>query len=154
MKADSIHTLIKYAEKLGYRVQRNSRYSEVLWHPSHPHNKPLSIGLRRQKNPAYEVYDMLHELGHHEIRKSWKDYRKEYPITVHAEKMHYVYGIYKYKRRIGYKLEEVREEFAAWDLGLKIARRKGVEIDLVDYRRYAYKNLMSYVRFHGGTVTP
>jgi len=149
MKADSIYTLIKYAEKLGYKVTRNRRYSEILWHPSYPHNKSLSITLSKQKNKKFEVYDMLHELGHHMIRRNWREYKQKYPITVHAEKMHYEHNVYKYKRRIGYKLEEVREEFDAWDIGLDIARKKGIDVNVVDYRSYAAKSVMSYVRHYG-----
>lgn len=149
MKADSIHTLIKYAQKLGYKVCRNCKDSEILWKPAYPHNKPLSIMLSKHKDSTFEVYDMLHELGHHTIRRNWRQYKENYPLTVEADKMHYQYGEYKYKRRLGYKLEEVREEFSAWDVGLDIARKKGIQLNVADYRKYAAKCLMSYVRHHG-----
>jgi len=147
-----IKKIVKYAEKQGFDVYLGTE-STVMFKRTYPTNKPSAIEIRKQKNKTYELYDLLHELGHYLIRKDWRAYKEAYPHTTQAEFQHYRKGIYKYKRRIGYHIETVKEEYAAWDEGLKLARKKRIPIDVEDYRNYSNRMLATYVRFYGESLT-
>ena len=147
-----IDKAITYAKSLGFAVIPDRDESQVVWRVGYPHNKPHFIGLAKRKDSTKQLYDLLHELGHHEIRKDWRAYKASYPMTAEMERQVYTKGkSYPHTRRISYRLEEVREEFQAWDMGLKIARELGIRVDISRYRDYAAKNLMTYVRYHGGS---
>lgn len=144
--------LIRHAEKQGFRVYMGTE-SVVKFKRTYPTNKPSAIEIREHKNEDHQLYDLLHELGHYMIRKDWKSYQEAYPLTTRAEFWHHTRGIYKYKRRIGYKIESLREEYEAWDVGLKLARKKRIDIDVQDYRKYANSMLANYVRYYGESLT-
>jgi hypothetical protein len=150
---NNIQKLTRYAEKQGFEVYMGTtsvvKFQRDVW----PANKPNTIEIRKHSNKTYEVYDLLHELGHYKIRKNWMSYEKAYPLTVHAEQKHFMNGIYKYKRRIGYKIESLKEECAAWDKGLKLAHKQGIAVNEEDYRRYANSMLADYVRYYGASLT-
>lgn len=150
---NNIQKLTRYAEKQGFEVYEGEastvRFKPNVW----PANQPDSIEIRKHRQKSRRLYDLLHELGHYKIRKNWASYAQAYPQTNLAEWMHHSFGLYKYKRRIDYKIESLREEYAAWDEGLKLARKKGIDIDEKDYRKYANRMIAEYVRFYGDSLT-
>lgn len=140
--------LRKYAKKLGFKVVLG-RESMVDWKPGYPANKPAKIVIQEGLSDLHRLYDFLHELGHHELRKDWDKYEREFPATVKAEFEWIHNDTNKYRRRVAYIAERVREECDAWNLGVKIARRNGVELNEVHYRLYSSKWLAQYTRLYG-----
>lgn len=144
--------LHKYARKLGFKVVSGPE-SMVDWKPGYPANKPAKIIIQEGLSDLHRLYDLLHELGHHELRKDWDTYELEYPATAKAEFEWILNGCNKYKRRVAYLVERIREESDAWNLGLAVARRKGVKVNVSDYRIYSAKWLAQYTRLYGGRLT-
>lgn len=140
-----LYEVVKYAEKLGFQVERNSTISEVTWQAGIPLNKPKKIRLQSRSRAELEMFDLLHELGHHFLRKQWKSYVKRYPTTSAAE---FTRGEERHNltRRVAYKLELIREEYDAWDMGVEIASKLGIKLDKEAYNYHANRNIGSYVK--------
>ena len=148
--------LVKYASKLGFQVTYTpeAATSQVLLTTKENTNFPLNVPLEiiiktNRKFPEHEIYDFLHELGHYNLCKNWKKYSKEYPLIHKADYEYYENGVTKYRRRVGYYAEMMKDECDAWNEGLKIARKLGIKVNLSKYRKYSAESLAHYVRFYG-----
>ena len=143
--------LVKYANKQGFKVVDGPE-SMVDWKPGYPANKPAKIAIQEGLSDLHRIYDLLHELGHHELRKNWQEFKAQYPATASAEYHWILNGIGKHRRRVAYMAERIREECDAWNIGLDIAHRKGLDISVTDYRMYSSKWLAQYTRLYGGRL--
>jgi hypothetical protein len=138
----SIKVLIQYAEQQGFKVDLNhDDISEIKWFEL---NKPKVIKIQ-SKNIEYQVYEFLHELGHHELRKNWSEYKKVLPTVAYAESV----KPSKYKRRIGYYVSSLEEEYKAWDKGLELANQLDIKVKKIKWNTLKTKCLMSYIRHFG-----
>lgn len=138
----SIKVLIQYAEQQGFKVDLNhDDISEIKWFEL---NKPKVIKIQ-SKNIEYQVYEFLHELGHHELRKNWSEYKKVLPTVAYAESV----KPSKYKRRIGYYVSSLEEEYKAWDKGLELANQLDIKVKKIKWNTLKTKCLMSYIRYFG-----
>lgn len=138
----SIKVLIEYAEKQGFKVVMNhDDISEIKWFEL---NKPKMIKIQ-SKTIEYQVYEFLHELGHHELRKNWSDYKQVLPTVAYAESV----KPSKYKRRNDYYVSSLEEEYKAWDKGLELADQLGIKIKKTKWNTLKTKCLMSYIRYFG-----
>ena len=145
-----IDKVIKYANKEGFTVTRGGKGpSTISWIEERPYNVPDRIQLKKHNNPTHELLDLLHELGHHQIRKNYHAYCAKNPAVALAEHMEYTQGIMLYKRRKEYGVETVREEYEAWDRGMQIARKLRINIDSDTYRKYYTKSISSYMQYYG-----
>lgn len=145
-------TISYYGIKLGFEIvtHSGSDSSEVDWYRK-PLNKPLRISIQEREWEKM-CYDLLHELGHHNLRANWKNYMKRYPASTFAEMKQLVEGITKYSRRTSTMLDELREEFDAWDEALKIAAELKVPVVQETYNKVRTRALTGYVRYYGGKL--
>lgn len=138
----SIKVLLQYAEEQGFKVELNhDDTSEIDWIGL---NQPNVIRIQ-SKPIENQVYEFLHELGHHELRKDWSEYKKVLPTVAYAESVRPT----KYKRRIGYYVSSLEEEYKAWDKGLELANLLGVKIKKRKWNVLKNKCLMTYIRHFG-----
>lgn len=147
-----MHKLIKHTLNQGIELAY-TKGSYIFWEDTYPVNIPKKITLENTGNEEHMTWDLLHELGHAEVRKDWGAYKAKYPAVALAEKEWMKRGVTKYKRRMAYQVETVREEMEAWEAGLTIARRLRIDIDVQAYWAYANKALATYMRHYGKKLT-
>ena len=139
--------LIKYAEDLGFVIQTTKGISEINWSwHNRKRNKPSYIDVDVTRKPMHQYYELLHELGHHELRCDWKVYKTNYPAQHLAIMMD---RHSKYRSRVGFGIESLQEEFDAWTAGLVIADRLGLAVNRPAYKAYSKTLLSSYVKYYG-----
>ena len=136
--------LVKWAERLGYTINFDKGNSQIwvderyreIWIEG---NYPIEI----------RFYTLLHELGHHQIRKDWKKFKKAMPILAHAEYLHFYKNTNKYKRRLTYSVFCLEEEFKEWEEGKKLADKLGLRVNQSNWDKLKSECLMTYIRKYG-----
>ena len=138
-----------YAVKEGYmHVSFNYKgVSKITW-TKKTLNEPNSIYIEGRYGLEIKTYLMLHELGHHEIRKDWKKFKKRFPATAKAEQVHLKTKDTKYKRRDAYVVASLEEEFMAWDEGLKLGRKLGIKVNMDKWIDFKSKCLKCYINYY------
>ena len=111
-------------------------------------NEPSVIRIEGKYPVEIKVYLLLHELGHHQLRKDWSKFKKTLPVAAHAEHIHFVKKVGKYKRRVTYTVSCMEEEFKAWDEGFKLAMKLGIKINDTKWNALKSKCLISYMRYY------
>ena len=138
-----INILLDYAENQGFKVDLNYfRTSEIYWVDL---NIPSEINIEGRYNDELKVYVFLHELGHNELRKDWDSYNNILPNVANAEKVNES----KFKRRIGYYVSCLEEEYKAWDKGLELAEKLGIIVRRGVWDSFRDRCLMGYIRYFG-----
>jgi len=147
---NALQLITEWAKKEGYS-EVNLNYNDVSyinWDLNVSLNKPKIIEIEGKYPTEIQVYLLLHELGHHQLRKDWSKYEKTLPIVAKAEHEKYYNNELKYKRRIGYSVESLEEEFKAWDEGYKLANKLGIKINLKKWNLIKVKCMLLYIRYH------
>ena len=111
-------------------------------------NKPRVIKIEGKYPIEIKVYLLLHELGHHQLRKNWSKFKKTLPVAAHAEHLHFYRNVGKYKRRVTYTVSCMEEEFKAWDEGHKLAEKLGLRVNEQKWGELKSKCLISYMRYY------
>jgi len=119
--------------------------SYITWEKD-SYNIPMEIKIEGKYPVELKVYTLLHELGHHQLRKDWGKFKKTLPITEHAERKRLEENITKFERRIVYKVSCIEEEFKAWEEGYKLGLKLGVRINLKKWTNFKAKCLITYIK--------
>ena len=142
----AIGQLTEYAVNEGYaKIFLNHKGISMIKWKLRTLNEPKSIYIEGKHGLEIKTYLMLHELGHHELRKDWKTFTKRFPATAYAEEVHLITRDKKYKRRDTYVVASLEEEFAAWDEGLKLGKKLGIKINEDKWVEFKSKCLKSYI---------
>ena len=143
-----LNRLIEYASSEGYEIDLEYTGVSCIKFSKDTLNSPWVIRLQKA---CYEtrLYYLLHELGHHELRKDWLRFSELFPDISYAEEMSLLTSSRKYFRRRSYKVSSMEEEFKAWDEGLLLSKRLGLLIDINRYRLLRESCLMLYIRYYG-----
>jgi hypothetical protein len=146
----ALERLTEWAVKQGYSEITFDHHdiSQIDWKGSGL-NEPNTIKIEGKYPIEIKVYLMLHELGHHQLRKNWSKFKKTLPVVAHAEHIHFVRNVGKYKRRVTYSVSCMEEEFKAWDEGLKLAEKLDVKINIKKWNEFKAKCLIGYIRYYG-----
>ena len=145
----ALGTLTEWGIKQGYDISFDHyESSEIDW-KGYTLNEPNSIRIESRYPVELKVYLLLHELGHHQLRKNWDKFKKTLPVLAHAEHIHFVRNVGKYKRRVTYTVSCMEEEFKAWDEGYKLAEKLEIKINLKKWNEFKAKCLISYMRYYG-----
>ncbi len=112
-------------------------------------NEPKVIKIQGKYNNEEKTYLMLHECGHHILRKDWEKFHKMFPTAAHAEEKQQIKKQYKFKRRTTYIVATIEEECLAWSRGYELATKLGIHINIEKWSKFKTKMLMSYIRFYG-----
>lgn len=135
--------LLAYAEGEGYHaITYGGPESFIVWAP-HDYDKRLNI----EDGETHEnmVYLILHELGHHQIRKNWGKFEKRLPAVAYAEQVQEVREAQKYKRRASYIVSCLEEEFMAWEEGLKLAINMNIKVNHSKWIIFKAKKLKAHI---------
>jgi hypothetical protein len=112
-------------------------------------NEPLTIKIEGKYSYEEQTYILLHELGHHQLRKRWDKFNKLLPVLAFAEELHHYNKIVKYKRGLSYNISCLEEEFKAWEEGYKLGIKLGIKINDIKWNKLKSKCLISYIRYYG-----
>lgn len=141
--------LIDWAKKQGYTDISLDHHasSQIDWQKD-TLNIPKDIKIEGKYPIELKVYFLLHELGHHQLRKDWNKFKKTLPSSAHAEHLDFYRNVGKYKRRVTYTVSCMEEEFKAWDEGLKLAEKLGIRINMEKWLPLKAKCLIGYMRYY------
>jgi hypothetical protein len=142
--------LTEWAEKEGYTniIFDHNDISQIDW-KENTLNKPSEIKIQGKYPIEIKVYLLLHELGHHQLRKNWGKFTKKLPMAAEAEHIHFMSKDGKYKRRVTYTVSCMEEEFKAWEEGFKLADRLLIKINEKKWNELKAKCLIAYMRYYG-----
>lgn len=150
--AQLLDLLADYAINRGFDLQTGfDDITEVTWKSpgrstakANKLNTPDTIRLNHcNGNLEHMCFELMHELGHDQARIDYAAYSKRYPLLVASE--HYTCDK-KYKRRIGWQMEYLSEEFEAWNQGLTLVYLNKKKFNYEAYNKYSRKQLLTYVR--------
>ena len=146
----ALDTLTKWAIKEGYKNISLDHYdvSYIDWEKKSL-NEPKVIKIEGSYDYEHQTYLMLHELGHHVIRKDWDKFKQKLPAAATAEEKDTKKKENKHKRRTSYIVSALHEEFSAWDEGIKLAKKLNIKVNLNKWNRFKTKCLMGYIRYYG-----
>jgi len=129
-----IGSVSDWLHKRGYTIEcsYNAEDQVLLGH------KKVTISTRN--SPENRLYILLHECGHLlEYNNDSPSYHKKYPLSepmlMDARKKYSIRG----------RVEIVEEEINAWKKGEKLADRLGFKMDKERYRKYAAKQVITYI---------
>lgn len=135
MYEQSINIITQWAATKGYKV-----FGKWEIDAFYEDDKEIVYSLRT-KEKKNQMYSLLHECGHALAYES-KGYKNRFPTMSKRR-----FKTAKVNSRTNaFKVEQIIEEHDAWERGLRLAARLGIEIDKEDYNKYASRWVMSYVR--------
>jgi hypothetical protein len=111
-------------------------------------NYPKLIKIEGKYTKEVQVYLMLHELGHYQIRKDWDVFSRLLPISYHAENTNFFDKDNRLLRRTNYIVSSLEEEYLAWGEGKKLGLRMNIRINDERWYNLRSKCLMSYIRYY------
>lgn len=137
-----------YAESEGFkRVRFNAKDSQVSWMKGGL-NEPKHLDIMSGMTLENQVYVMLHELGHHELRKDWEWFSMRFPVSAHAEEIYISTKDRKYTRRAAFIVSSLEEEFLAWDEGLRLGLDMGIKVRMENFIDIKSKCLKHYIGYY------
>lgn len=148
----ALATITEWAQKEGYEITfDHTNISQIDWEKD-TLNKPKTIKIQGKYSIEIKVYLLLHELGHHQLRKNWVRFIKKLPVTAHAEHEHLNSNDKRYMRRVTYTVACMEEEFKAWEEGYKLGEKLGIRINDSKWNNFKAKCLISYMRYYGNKI--
>ena len=111
-------------------------------------NTPKNIKIEGKYPIEIKVYLLLHELGHHQLRKNWEKFTRILPISAKAEHVHFYKKDRRLMKGLVYDVSCMEEEFKAWEEGYKLAMKLGIKINDKKWNEFKSKCLMSYMRYY------
>lgn len=99
-----------------------------------PDEKVISLNSRTPKK--YQLYTLLHEIGHAMLCKNFKDFT-----------FHFPYSCYEGNWGKKHEIDVVREEVLAWENGWNIAKRRKIKINRKEYYQFARTSIYSYFQW-------
>lgn len=144
---DAIKKLKKWAFKEGFKsvTFNHDNISYVSWE-NDSINTPNKIKIESGHDAEHRTYLLLHELGHHQLRKDWDWFTENFPVLAKAEIAHLRKRGNYLKRRVDYYLYTMEEEFRAWDEGFNLAHAMGIEINMNNWVALKTRCLKTYLK--------
>jgi hypothetical protein len=135
---NSFCVLTKYIKK---KYETNVIYSSKEDYLYDPWTNTIYLNNRSPKR--VQLYFFLHEVGH--IVSSQKcngeHYRRSYPLLKDIMRD----DAKRYNKNV--RVEILREEIEAWDLGLHLAKKLKILLDEEDFYKTYRKSIYSYVKW-------
>lgn len=126
-----LRKLEKYANNKGYQVSFGKEEEGISWVCT----ESKTIGIHNGSITEYQVYDLLHELGHIEQQASG---------TLYNEYFHKVFEGFS-RNSLTFKTKIVEEEIDAWNYGFILAKNLGIKIDRRRFEVQKAKAVSSYM---------
>ena len=114
----ALDILAQYAKDEGFKTVKfnHDKTSYINW-TRDSLNVPSVIKIEGKYSDEIKVYLMLHELGHHELRKDWDDFRVKFPILAKADEGLFYNRDRRLRKGLVYDVSCMEEEFRAWEEG-------------------------------------
>jgi hypothetical protein len=93
------------------------------------------VTISSKTNLFVRLHTLLHEAAHAVLRHDYDAYRSKFE---HA-------GVYDRRWSYEHRVDVIREEVLAWDLGETIAENLGIELDTSKYYLHARRALLTYL---------
>lgn len=145
----ALNMLIEWANNEGIKdiILDHDDISYIDWERKSL-NYPKLIKIEGKYTKELQVYLMLHELGHYQIRKDWESFAKLLPISYHAENTKFFDKDNRLIRRTNYIVSSLEEEYLAWDEGKKLGIHMDIRINDGRWHELRSKCLMAYIRYY------
>ena len=143
-----LEVLSKYASSEGYIVDLEHTGISYVKFLKDTLNSPKHIKIESGSDDEIRLYYLLHELGHHELRKDWGRFSELLPISAKAEEDMLTEDCTKYARRVNYLISSLEEEFLAWSEGLRLSKRLNIVINEDNWFKLKTKCLKLYVNYY------
>ena len=145
----ALDILAQYAKDEGFKTVKfnHDKTSYVNW-AKDSLNVPSVIRIEGKHSDEIKVYLMLHELGHHELRKKWTIFKLEFPILAKADEELFYHRNRKLRKGLVYDVCCMEEEFRAWEEGYKLAEVLSIKINQDEWFSLRSRCLMSYMKFY------
>lgn len=145
----ALSVLKEYALGEGYsEVRVDHSDTSVLYWSFDRVNVPVGIYIQSGYTWELKTYLLLHELGHHELRKNWSVFEERFPLIAKAEMVYFNEGHRRHMYGDRYNVSCLEEEYAAWDEGLRLAGRFGIPIRFENWVKLKTKCLKSYIDYY------
>lgn len=147
----ALEILAQYAKDEGFKTVKfnHDKTSYINW-TRDSLNVPSVIRIEGKHSDEIKVYLMLHELGHHELRKYWLWFKREFPVLAKADEEFFYHRNRKLRKGLVYDVACMEEEFRAWEEGYKLAEVLSIKINQDEWFSLRSKCLMSYMKFYSG----
>jgi hypothetical protein len=148
---NALEKLKEYALKQGFEEVILEHSGGFIEYEDTNMYSPLKLYVPSGYTNDTRVYIMLHELGHHELRKNWGKFETRLPAVARAEKavVRKHKNGKKYKRRDSFHISSLEEEFLAWDEGLKLGLKLGIKINMDKWMKVKASMLKTYIKYYG-----
>jgi hypothetical protein len=145
----ALEKLAQYAKDEGFKTVKfnHDKTSYVNW-TRDSLNTPSVIKIEGCHSDETKVYLMLHELGHHELRKYWEWFKAEMPVLAKADEEFHFNKNKKFRKGLVYDTACMEEEFRAWDEGYKLAGLLEIKLNEDEWFKLKSKCLMSYMKHY------
>jgi hypothetical protein len=144
----ALEKLRQYAESEGFiDISFEDDYSFISWDRNNLYN-PSILHIQAKETIENQVYLMLHELGHHELRKNWDNFEKRFPVIAYAEEIKLIKNNKKYMRRNSYIVSSLEEEFMAWSEGLKLSISMDIKVNMKKWIEIKSRCLKRYINYY------
>jgi Zn-dependent peptidase ImmA (M78 family) len=128
MSQRAVKKVIQYLESRKVEVRKGR---DNCYYP-----EPRTIVYNAQGSYTNQLYTLLHEAGHFLQEKSRNFSAMSLIYEKSADELHTNYQKYRL----------LEQEMDAWDRGAKLAKRLGIKLDILDYRKNAAYFIMCYVK--------
>lgn len=147
---NALNVLTEFAYSEGYqKVTFDHNDSSYMDWAMRTLNTPRIIKIEGKYNYEFKTYLLLHELGHHILRKNWNRFSKVLPIIADAEEQRLFNKDKRFINRRTYIVSSIEEEYKAWEAGLKLATKLEIKINSDRWNKLKSQCLMMYIRYYG-----
>jgi len=145
----ALEKLAQYAKDEGFKTIKfnHDKTSYINWKKDSL-NVPSVIKIEGKYSDEMKLYLMLHELGHHELRKDWDVFKVEFPVLALADEELFYNRNKKLRKGLVYDVCCMEEEFRAWEEGYKLAGRLKLRLNEEEWFKLRSSCLMSYMKHY------
>jgi len=145
----ALDILVQHAKGEGFKTVKlnHDKTSYINWKKDSL-NIPSVIRIEGKYSDEIKLYLMLHELGHHELRKDWDLFKVEFPVLAKADEELFYNSNRKLRRGLVYDVCCMDEEFRAWEEGYNLAKRLSLRINAEEWFSLRSRCLMSYMKHY------
>lgn len=118
----------QHSWEISYSDKKESQY----------HNKVISLYQSRRREILYYIF--LHEVGHAWLLECDFTYAERYPELVRTP-LRYA--------TVTYKIAKVQEEIEAWEVGRRLAKSMGLNINQSKFEKIRAESLSTYMNWAG-----
>jgi hypothetical protein len=106
-----------------------------LYHDNHQISSEDFITINSKQDKESQLHALLHEAGHVILREDGEIHRARFPKVDHN------------RPTVGHRVDTLREEVLAWELGKSMAKDLHIEIHAEKWHNQRSRALMKYIKW-------